>query len=285
MADTVQDQQHEEHDRPLVVDEVGETLERFRALTNSGEADVLLDELGAHGPVDEAIVSELSSVHPLAHPEKFPEAHSLALHSLEVLERNGARVTKMPRVGPLKPIASWAVQLVTRFIVRSYQGEVIDAITRLYARRLAWCPPGYPHRMMLLRARIDSERAVPAFKSKAVGLPTFLVGGAVVSSFASGVRGLASVLLGSQVTGGVGVIVLFAVFAGLAWAIVKGAATARRRIRLTTDKPLKALYETIGACGKPPQDNARNFALIGIILTGLGWLIIPVGAFLVAAAL
>ena len=198
MADTVQDQQHGEHDRPLVVDEVGETLERFRALTNSGEADVLLDELGAHGPVDEAIVSELSAVH-AAGPSRAssPRPTRSRCTRWRCSNATAPRVTKMPRVGPLKPIASWAVQLVTRFIVRSHQGEVIDAITRLYARRLAWCPPGYPHRMMLLRARLDSERAVPAFKGKAVGLPTFLVGGAVVSSLASGVRGLASVLLGS----------------------------------------------------------------------------------------
>ncbi len=275
----------DDHDRPLVVDEIDETFDRFRALLDTGQADAVLDELGAHGPTDQAIILELAATHPLQHPERFLAAHVLALHSLEALQRNGPRVTSMPRIGPLKPIASWAVQQITRFIVRNHQSDVIDAVTRLYARRLAWCPPGDPHRMMLLRARLDTERALPTYKGKALGLPTFLVGGAVVSGLGQGLRAAGNAFLGSRLAGGIGVAILFAVFAGLAWSIVKGAAVARHRIRLTVERPLKALYETIGHCGNPPTDNARQFALVGIILTGLGWLIIPLGAFLVGIVL
>jgi hypothetical protein len=46
---------------------------------------------------------------------------------------------------------------------------------------------------------------------------------------------------------------------------------------MTTDEPLKALWETIGRCGKPPEDDAQAFAIYAIILTVLGWLIIPIG--------
>ena len=281
-----QQQHQQQRDHMLVVDEFDETLERFRALRDSGQADAMLDELGAHGPVDHDIVSELSATHPLAHPDKFLQAHVYAMHALEVLQRNGPRATRMPRLGPLRPLAQWAVQMVTGFIVRNHHSNLIDAITRLYARRLGWCPPGDPHRMTLLRARLDAERAAPTYKGKAFGgLPTFVVGGAVISGLGSGLRSAIDALGGSRVGGAIGVALVFLILAALAWAIVKGAAVARRRIRLTTDRPMRALWETVGRCGNPPTDNAREIALIGIVLTVLGWLIIPIGILLVGVLL
>jgi hypothetical protein len=68
----------------------------------------------------------------------------------------------------------------------------------------------------------------------------------------------------------------FLLFGGLAWVFLRGAAVARRRIRLTVEEPLKALWETIGGAGGPPTDDARTIALVAIILTAIGWLIIPV---------
>jgi hypothetical protein len=52
---------------------------------------------------------------------------------------------------------------------------------------------------------------------------------------------------------------------------------ARRRIRLTTDPPLEALWETIGRCGHPPRDQARAIAFVAIILTFIPWVLIPLG--------
>jgi hypothetical protein len=148
-------------DRPLV-----QQLEQFRILRKGADTDAtgqLLDKLGAHDPVEAQIVLELSAQRPLGHPERFTEAHVLAMRSLEVLDRNGARVPPIPRIGPLKPIAEFGVQLVTRFIVRNHQADVIDAIRNLYTRRLAWCAPDDPSRMPMIRARLDAERVASTY--------------------------------------------------------------------------------------------------------------------------
>ena len=60
---------------------------------------------------------------------------------------------------------------------------------------------------------------------------------------------------------------------------------ARRRIRLTVERPLDALYETIGLCGRPPRDNARLVALYAILLTVVAGLVVPIGVVYVATRL
>ena len=58
---------------------------------------------------------------------------------------------------------------------------------------------------------------------------------------------------------------------------------SRRRIKLSTDVPLKALYEAIGSCGNPPKADAMMVALWAIIISAIAWLTIPIGiAFAVA---
>jgi hypothetical protein len=280
------DEAGEPDERPLLLDELDERLARFRFLRKSDEAaaDEVLADIGASGPVENEIVLELSATRPLGHPDRFTHAHELAMRSLEVLDRNGARPASLPRLGPLKPLAAFSVQFVTRFIVRSYQGEVIDAMRNLYARRLAWSAPGDSSRLLLLRARNDAERVTAAYKRNPIGLPTFLVGGAVVSFAAQLIRRLVDVVVGSQIAAAVAVAAVFVLFGCASWVILRGAAVARRRIRLTTERPLDALWETIGRCGKPPDDRSRLFATYGILLTALGWLIVPLGVFLVVAA-
>ena len=70
----------------------------------------------------------------------------------------------------------------------------------------------------------------------------------------------------------------------LSWVILRGAAVAHHRIRITVQDPLAALWETIGRCGKPPEDDAQQFAVYAIILTVVGWLLIPLGVLFVIAA-
>ena len=70
---------------------------------------------------------------------------------------------------------------------------------------------------------------------------------------------------------------LFAVLAAVSWIILRGSAVARRRIALTTDRPFRALYETIGRCGNPPKDQSKQFALISMILLAVSWILIPIG--------
>ena len=71
-------------------------------------------------------------------------------------------------------------------------------------------------------------------------------------------------------------VVAVGVFAALAWVALYAAAIARRRIRLTTDQPIKVLWETIGAAGRPPKDQSVNFAIYAIVLLALAAIVVPV---------
>jgi hypothetical protein len=51
------------------------------------------------------------------------------------------------------------------------------------------------------------------------------------------------------------------------------------------ERPLTALYETIGLCGRPPRDNARLVALYAILLTVVAGLVVPAGVVYVATRL
>ena len=53
--------------------------------------------------------------------------------------------------------------------------------------------------------------------------------------------------------------------------VLRGAAMASRRIRLATRAPLDALWDAVGAAGKPPRDQSRKFAVIAIVVTTLTW--------------
>ena len=271
MPDTPEASATAAEDHGLILDELSERLERFRVFrnTDSVEADRVLDELGASSTVDRQIVLELASRAPLGVPARFPEAHALTMQALEVLDRNGARGVSVKRIGPLGPVAGFFIQLVARFIVLSYQSEVIDRMRHLYGRREARCQWGDPERIMLTRARIHAERLAPGFKRNPLGLPTFLLGGAVVSGVASALRAVLTLIAGSTFATVLGAIVLALVFGAASWIVLRGAAVARRRIRLTTEAPLKALWETIGRCGNPPRDQARQFALYAIVLTAV----------------
>jgi len=279
--------EHGADERPLVLDELSKQFEQFRILRTGADTDAtgrLLDQLGAQDPVEAQIVLELSARRPLGQPERFTEAHVLAMRSLEVLDRNGARVPPVPSVGPLKPIAQFGVQLVTRFLVRNHQADIVDAIRNLYTRRLAWCAPDDPARMSMIRARLDAERVASTYKGNPIGVPTFLLGGAVISGLASGFRIVGEAALGSRLAAGLAVATAFLVLAALSWMILRGAAVAHHRIRITTDAPVRALWETIGRCGNPPEDDAQTFAVYAIILTVVGWLLIPLGVLFVFKA-
>lgn len=269
-------------DHQLILDELGDRLTQYRRLAaaDDASADELLTEFGGSGPVERDIVTQLAATTPLAHPERFAEAHAVAMHALEVIARNGARPPSQLRAGPLTGVARFAAQQVIRYIVRNYQTHVANSIRDLYTRRLAWTPAGDKSRMTLVRARLDVERALPSLKQSGGGLPTFLVGGAAVSSLAQVGRSAASTAAGSRVGLVVAGIATFILLAGAAWAILRGAAIARRRIRLTLDRPLDALWETIGWCGHPPRDSARSFAVIALVITAVGWVLIPVATIL-----
>jgi hypothetical protein len=269
------------HERPLLLDELSHRLEQLRLLgADDAATDRILAEMGGEGRVEHEMIRELAARRPLAHPDRVVEAHGVAMRALEVLARNGSRPpSSLPRLGPLRPVAAFLVQNVIRYIVRQHQSRVLDAIRDLYARRLGWMPSEHPMRISLQRARLDVERSTLSYKKNPGGIPTFLVGGAAVSSLAQGSRGVVSAAAGSRAGVIVAVAATFVLLAAVSWVILQGAAVARPRIRLTMDRPLDALWQTVGWAGRPPRDNAKAFAVVAIVLTILGWLLLPLAAF------
>jgi hypothetical protein len=258
-------------------------IDAFRVLRadTDEEKGALLEQIAGSGKVEQSIVRELSKVRPLWRPDRFDEAHHLAMRSLEVLDRNGARAAKLPNIGPLKPIAGYVIGLMTRWIVKGHQNSLVTAIRKLYERREANSEWGSPEHVALRRARIDATRVEPGYRGNPLGLPTFLLGGALLSSIVTAIQSF----LRWALEGIVGIIVLVAiltlVFAGLAWSALYAAGVARRRIRLTTDQPMKALWETIGAAGNPPKDASYSFAVLAIVLLVLLWILIPLATWLI----
>ena len=271
----------EEADRAddLVLDRI-DALRVLRADTPE-EKGALLESIAGPGKPEQDIVRELSKLKPLWRPDRFEEAHRWVMRSLEVLDRNGARSAKLPRMGPLKVVAGYVVQQITRWIVKGHQNTVVTRVRKLYERREANAVWGSAEHRMLRRARIDAQRVEQGYKAEQLGLPTFLLGGAIFSSIVSGAQSLGRSALDSTVGQVIFASVLAVIFLGLAWAALYSAAVARRRIRLCMDQPLKALWETIGACGNLPRDESYNFAVYAIVLLVLAWVAIPLTVWLV----
>jgi hypothetical protein len=257
----------------LILDRI-DALRVLRADTPE-EKGALLEKIAGPGKPEQDIVRELSKLKPLWRPDRFEEAHRWAMRSLEVLDRNGVRSAKLPRMGPLKIVAGYVVQQITRWIVKGHQNTVVTRIRKLYERREANSVWGSPEHRMLRRARLDAQRVEQGYKADQLGLPTFLLGGAIFSSIISALQSLVRSALDSTTGQVVFAVALGLILAGLAWAALYAAAVARRRIRLCMDQPLKALWETIGACGTPPRDESYDFAVYAIVLLVLAWIAIP----------
>ncbi len=266
----------------LLVDQI-DALRVLRADTDE-EKGRLLEQIGGKGLVEQEMVSQMSAIKPLHHPDRFEEAHQMMMRGIEVLDRNGPRPATVPNVGPLRPIAQWLVQQVTRWIVKSHLNRLTARICGLYEKREANSDWGTREHAMLRRARLDARRVQANSTGNALGLPTFLLGGAALTSVASGLQSLTRSAMDSTL--GVSILGFIAVFVlgALSWVALYSAGVARRRIRLSTDQPMKALWETIGAAGKPPRDESYNFAVYAIILLVLAWIVIPLAIWLAVTA-
>lgn len=266
-------------DEGLALDRIRSKFADFYSLrnTDSVQADSVLGELGASDEADRQIILELAAPKPIWKPGRFLEAHALVVRALEVLDRNATRKINGPPLGPLGPVIRFFVELVTRFIVRSHLRTVTDELGHLYARREANCQTDDPARPSLRRARQDIAKIAPGFKRNPLGLPTFLLTGAVLSSVLSWLQNAFNVFGSSSTATIVATSALFVVAFVASWVILRGAAVAHRRIGLTIETPLEALYETIGRAGDPPQDQAGAFAIIAIVLTLAAVLIVPFG--------
>jgi len=262
----------------LGLDDLVNRLDAFQLLRNStgADADAVLTELGATSKIDRQIVLELGAKLPLGLPHRFEEAHGLAVRSLEVLDRNGHRDIPVPNLSFFSHVVRFLVQIVTQFIVRSYIGSVIDSMYRLYERREAASPAAWEHLPMLVRARIHTERIRPGFKRSKLALPAFLFGGAILSPLIGVLQGAIGGL-GNKTVRLFLYAIIFLVLTAVSWILVHGSAVARRRIRLTAEDPVKALYQVIGRCGKPPGNMSTLFAVLSLILTIVSLVIVALG--------
>ena len=275
---------HAGDDDPALLDRI-DALRVLRADSRE-EKGALLEEIGGPGKVEQEIVSELSKIKPLWQLDEFPEAHRMAMRSLEVLDRNGVRGAPMPAaIGPLKPVVGFIVQLVTRWIVRGYQNSLASNIRKLYERREANSIWGSPAHVMLRRARINAVQVEQGLRSNPVGVPGFLLGGAVLSGLISAIGRLITSLIDSDTGRIVFGVAVGLVMLGLSWVAIYAASIARRRIRLTTQQPVQALWDSIGAAGNPPRDHSYHFALIAIILMIVAALAIPLIVYSIASSL
>jgi hypothetical protein len=150
----------------------------------------------------------------------------------------------------------------------------------LYVVREAQALPESKERLELSRARRDGDRIVDALEAREIGLPTFLIAGALVPVVAAigRITGVLHSTLWGTVIGVTGMLIALAA----SWVILRGTALASRRIRLATTGPARALWDAIGWCGNPPRDQTRTFVIVSLGLTIGAWIIVPI---LVAIAL
>jgi hypothetical protein len=263
----------------LLIDDLAAQLERFRLLPGGSTADAerVLSGLSPRSPREREAATDLADRTILAHPDRFEDAHHLTVKALEVFDRHGWRQPALPRwLGPVRAIATYPVEIVAKTIVKSHARNVSNQMRKLYERREAQCSFDDAARRPLARARISMARLGPDFASSGGGLPRFLVGGALISGLASAAKQLGDLSGGGAIAFvGLGVLA-FVVFAVASWIIVQGSAVAHRRSTLIMRAPLAALWETIGACGLPPEDDSLTFATIGIVLTAVAWFVTPV---------
>jgi hypothetical protein len=275
-------------DDHLILDEVTEQLATtFQLLSGDPDeaAERALAEIGVDTRTEAALLGEIAAAGPLAHPDRFEQSHRLVMRALEVLDRDGWKHPLLRRLGPFSGAAAGAVQFVARTIVRGHVSNVVHALSRLYARRESQSQTASADRRMLARARIQADRLALGYKGGSLPLPTVLIGGAAVPVLASIARQFGAVKgQGPALVVPLGVI-LAVVFAALAWVLLQGAGLAHRRIKVTLDPSLAALYETIGHCGNPPRDDSAAIAAAAIALTALAWFGVPIAIAIVAAFL
>ena len=254
---------------------VEDPLEQLKLLSGSDdEIAAYLDSIEVSSPREREMLTEISRTAPLANVEKFPVAHRNLVEALESLARHGFRGTRAgARLGALKTPVRFAIELVARYVVVSYIRNLATGLRNLYVLREAQAVPMSQTRIELRRARMDAERMVDALKQRPLGIPTFLIGGALIPLVASIGRatGLLSDFRFAGAIAVAGVIISLLV----SWFILRGTAMASRRIRLATQGPVSSLWSTIGYCGNPPRDQSRKFVIVAIVLTLGSWIIVP----------
>ncbi len=262
-----QEELEEQYDSPL---------ERLQLLGGDDEAiAAFLDELDVRGPRDREMLRELARPATLARPERFEADHRRVLVALESLRRHGHHGTRAgEKLGPLRTPIRYVVELVARYVVVAHTKSVARDLRNLYWLREMQSESGSQELELLRPARMDAQALVEITKGREIGVPTFVIGGLLIPA------GLSVWRLGSGtvrewwialLAGAIGV----AVGLLISWFVLRGAALASRRIRLSVKQPLAELWTSIGYCGSPPRDQSRRFAIVAISLTLGVWIVLP----------
>jgi hypothetical protein len=251
-------------------------LERLQLLGGDDEAiAAFLDEIDVRGPRDREMLRELARPAPLARPERFDADHRRVLVALESLRRHGHHGAHVDEdLGPLQTPVRYLVELVARYVVVSHCKNVALSLRNLYWMREMQSEGGSRELELLRPARFDGQALVEITKGREIGVPTFVIGGLLIPAGLSVWR-LASGTVRewwiALLVGAIGVAIGFLI----SWFVLRGAALASRRIRLSISQPLEELWCSIGNCGRPPRDQSRRFAVVAITLTLAVWIVLP----------
>jgi hypothetical protein len=261
-----------------VDDRVDNPLERLELLAGNERAiDTFLDELDVHGPREREMLRELSRTGVLADPARFPTAHRRVVAALETLARHGFHGSRAgTRLGPLRVVVRFLVELVARYIVVSYLRSASTSLRNLYWLREIESPAGAPEALVLRRARRDAQGLDLVFTRRSIGLPTFVIGGVLVPIGLSVLNLSSRIAVRSWPAAVVAGVISALIVVGISWVLLRGAAMASRRIRLAAERPMEAVWRAVGNCGKPPEDQSRKLATVGIVLSVAAWIVIPV---------
>ena len=251
-------------------------LERLQLLGGDDEAiAAFLDEIDVRGPRDREMLRELARPAPLARPERFDADHRRALVALESLRRHGHHGAHVATdLGPFRTPVRYLVELVARYVVVAHCKNVAMQLRNLYWLREMQSESGSKELELLRPARFDAQALVEITKGREIGVPTFVIGAVLIPAglsiwrLASGtVREWWIALLVGAIAAAVGLLI--------SWFVLRGAALASRRIRLSVTQPLAEVWRSVGHCGSPPKDHSRRFAIVAITLTLSVWIVLP----------
>jgi hypothetical protein len=252
-------------------------LERLQLLGGDDSAiAAFLDEIDVRSPREREMLAELARGPVVARPDRLDADHRRVLAALESLRRHGHHGWRAAdQLGPLRHVLRFLVELIARYVVVSYAKRIAVDLRNLYWLREMEAPTDTPERDLLQRSRMDAQALVEITKSREIGVPTFVIGGLLIPVTLSVWR-LASGFSYEHwwiavVVGAVGVLIGL----GISWILLRGAALAGRRIRLSVSEPLRELWASVGWCGTPPRDHSRRFTGIAVTLTIGVWIVLP----------
>ena len=252
-------------------------LDRLQLIGGDDEAiAAFLDEIDVSSTREREMLAEMARTSPLARPDRFEDDHRRVLVAIESLRRHGFHGTRAGHeLGPLRYVTRFLVELVARYVVVTYVKNISTQLRNLYWFRQMQAPANSHEYELIQPARLDALALVEITRSREIGVPTFVLGGILIPVTLSVWR------LASGFTFEHWWVALIVALAGIAiglaisWVVLRGAALASRRVGLTLREPLRELWTTVGACGNPPRDHSRRFAIVAISLTIGVWIVLP----------